>query len=77
MLALIILIIILYSLIGVIVFSDLKENLLSGDVVNLIYYILLSIFWPLTLIIFILIIIITLIIAICMAFFKKKNKYGN
>lgn len=34
----------LYILIGVIVFSDLRENLLPGDKINFIYYILISVF---------------------------------
>lgn len=33
-----------YISISIIFFSDFKENLLTGDIINLIYYTLLSIF---------------------------------
>lgn len=67
--------ILIYILIGAIFFSDLAENLLPGDMINLIYYSLLSIFWPLTIIIFIFIVIVTFIFILFKKFLKSaKNK---
>lgn len=71
----------LYISIGLIVFSDLRENLLTGDMVNLIYYTLLSIFWPITIIVYVFIVLIAFISIIFIMFFKKmqkiKKRYGN
>ena len=64
----------LYILIGVIVFSDLRENLLPGDKINFIYYILISVFWPLTMILYVFIVLISIIYIIFITFFKKYKE---
>lgn len=70
-----------YISIAIIFFSDFKENLLNGDIINLIYYTLLSIFWPITIIVFVFIVLIAFISIIFIMFFKKmqkiKKEYGN
>lgn len=64
----------LYISIGVIVFSDLRENLLPGDKINFIYYILISVFWPLTMILYVFIVLISIISIIFITFFKKYKE---
>lgn len=64
----------LYILIGIIVFSDLRENLLPGDKINFIYYILISVFWPLTMILYVFIVLISIISIIFITFFKKYKE---
>lgn len=80
-LIIVLIIVLSYISIGIIFFSDFKENLLTGDILNLIYYTLLSIFWPITIIVYVFIVVITFISIIFIMFFKKMQKikkgHGN